>query len=703
MNILTVDIVDNKTRDCPVYDIWSDAEQLDRFAWAPVVRLGKKYKYLNIPCAFDIETTNVIVPEKERTATNRPYAFMYHWQFCLGNPQNDYVVFFGRTWEDFRELIRQLISRLRLGIRKLVCYVHNLAFEWQYIRRFLTWTDVFLKDLRQPLKAVCNDAIEFRDSYALSNMSLAKWCEHIPGVTFTKNDGEKFDYRKRRYPWTVLTRQEQSYCYCDVASVCECVAYLMQTDNLARIPLTSTGYVRRDFRRAYKKNKSLWFDMRLYRLTEQTFEACRAAFRGGNTHGHYEYVGELLENVQSFDISSSYPAAMLYGRYPTTAFTAISPELWLKKDRMPEWAALIHVKFENIRYIGTAGIPYIPIDKCKCSSCRINDNGRVLRCGPYDDGRPGYVEMWITDIDLQIIEHDYTWSGRWVDEVYISKYGPLPEEHKQQLMKYFAGKTKLKGVESQEYFYQKEKNRLNAGFGMMVYNPIKLEWEYVNGDYISKPLNVQEALDEYYNNKSSFLRYEQGVWVTAIARLQLQRMLWVVGRDVVYVDTDSIKCLGDHRAEFEEYNKEIIRQAEELGYYADDPAGRRHYPGAWEYEGTYIEFKFLGAKRYIVKEYDKKAGKAVYKTTIAGVAKKGGAEYFNKHGIDAFEDGCVIEGAGHTVAYYNDDEIHTITLEGRQIETAANVALADETYKLGLTGEYVDLLRKFVDNIGLFM
>lgn len=703
MHILTVDIVDNKTRDCPVYDIWTDAAQLDRFAYANVCRQGKKHKYLNLPCSFDIETTNIIIPESERSQTNRPYAFMYHWQFCIGDPKNDFAVFFGRTWEDFRQLVRELCSRLYLGIRKLVCYVHNLAFEWQFMRKFLYWTDVFLKNLRQPLKAVCNDAIEFRDSYALSNMSLAKWCEHIPGVIFTKNDGEKFDYHKIRYPWDDLTREEKSYCFCDVASVCECVAYLMREDNLARIPLTSTGYVRRDFRRAYKKKKSLWFDMRLYRLTVQTFQACRAAFRGGNTHGHYEYVGALLENVQSFDISSSYPAAMLYGRYPVTAFTAIDPALWIRKNRMPNWAALIHIRFENIKYIGDAGMPYIPIDKCKCSSCRINDNGRILRCGPDPEGKPGYIELWITDIDLEIIEHDYTWTGRWIDKVYISKYGSLPDEHKEQLMKYFKAKTELKGVDGMEYFYQKEKNMLNSGYGMMVYNPVKTQWEYVNDDYQEKPMDIQAALDEYYNSKSSFLRYEQGIFVTSIARMQLQKMIWKVGKDVVYCDTDSIKCLGDHRKDFEEENDAIIQRAEELGYYADDPSGNRHYPGAWEYEGTYSEFKFLGAKRYIVKEYDKKAGKEVYKTTIAGVAKKGGAAYFNKHGIDAFEDGVIIEGAGHTVAYYNDDDIHKISIDGREIETASNVALADETYQLGLTGEYIDLLRKFVDNIGLFM
>ena len=38
----------------------------------------KRYDtYVNIPCAFDIETTSV--------KCDTPYGFMYHWQFCMGD------------------------------------------------------------------------------------------------------------------------------------------------------------------------------------------------------------------------------------------------------------------------------------------------------------------------------------------------------------------------------------------------------------------------------------------------------------------------------------------------------------------------------------------------------------------------------------------------------------------------------------------
>ena len=680
---LTVDTTKGPIK-CPVYDPLEDTDVIEKYKNRYCVG-SPRGRYLNIACAFDIETTNII-------NVDRPYAFMYQWQFCI-----DHDVFFGRTWDSFQDFIGILSDRLQLNAsRRLVVYVHNLSFEFQFMRRFFSWTNVFLKGPRNVLRAVANDVIEFRDSYALSNMSLAKFCENTPGIIFTKNDSEQFNYHKIRTPETKLTRLEQSYCYCDVAGLCECIKWLMKEDNLAKIPMTSTGYVRRDFRHEYSKDKRLRAIWKSTRLTPETYRINRAAFRGGDTHASFNYVGQVLHNVHSYDISSSYPAAMLLDQYPVTAFAEISPAKWLERNKMPHYASLLYVRFENLEYIGDAGMPYISIDKCaKISSCRINDNGRVLRCGPYQDGEPGVCEMWITDIDMKIIEHDYTWSHRWIGRVFVSKYGPLPDAHKKQVMHYFKLKTELKNVPGREYEYGKAKNRLNAGYGMMVTDVAKADWEYEAGEYQRKPYDIAEKLDKFYQSKQNFLRYEQGVWVTANARYRLRQMIWKVGKDVVYVDTDSIKCRGDHAAEFEAASNEIISRCKELGYYAVDPGGVAHYPGAWENDGEYTLFKTLGSKRYLVQP----AGSDSFKTTIAGVDRKRGAEYFTKHGIDAFTNGCRIDNAGHTVAYYNDDQLHWIECQGVKIRTGANVAIKNEAYTLGITAEYWDIIKKVLDNI----
>lgn len=668
---------------CPVYDPAEDLDQLDRFASAPVVR-GRDGKILNVAAAFDIETTNIM-------DAPRPYSFMYHWQFCIGTR-----VFFGRTWDQFIDFVYHLIERLQLEDRRLVVYVHNLAFEFQFMRRFFRWDQVFLRHNRDPLKAICNDRIIFRDSYALSNMRLEKFCENTPGIVFAKNDGEEFNYKKIRTPETKLTQKEQSYCYCDVAGLCECIRYKMREDHLGHIPMTSTGYVRRDFRSAYAADPSLRVIWSNNRLDPETYQICRWAFRGGDTHASNNYVGLKLEHCHSRDISSSYPAAMLLDLYPVTKFTEIDPRAWLRRKRMPKYAALLLVRFENIEYIGSCGMPYIAIGKCQqCDPCRINDNGRVLKCGPHEDGSPAYCTMWITDIDLRIIEQEYKWTRREIARVFVSKYGPLPEVHKEKVMEYFRNKTTLKGVAGKEYEYGKAKQLLNSSYGMMVTDIAKRDWEYKDGEYVAKPHDIAEALDKFYRSRSNFLSYQQGVWITCNSRFRLRKLLWKLGPDVCYCDTDSIKYRGDHDADFEEANKETIARCLEAGYYADDPKGRRHYLGTWEEDGDYAEFKSLGAKRYIVR-YE---GDDHYYTTIAGVNKKRGQEFFDKHGIDAFRNGVTITNAGHVVAYYNDDQPHYITVQGVRIRTASNVCLVDDVYTMGITNEYNDIIQKVLANI----
>lgn len=684
----------------PVYNIREDASILDDYCftetvtkhfWDDKLQRTKITKYLNIPAAFDIETTNMGPDEKH----DSPWAFMYHWQFCIGES-----VFFGRTWQEFRILMQELEDRLGLRPeRRLVVFVHNLAFEFAFCRFFADWSEVFCKAERHPIKALANGCIEFRCSYALSNMTLGKFCENTPGCLYMKNDGELYDYSKLRTPDSVLTPQELSYCYCDVRGLCECIGYLMREDNLAKIPLTNTGYVRRDFRNAYKKNPELRVLWQNAALDSKMYEICRKAFRGGDTHASYWYSGQVLHDIQSWDIASSYPAAMLLDQFPYGKFTPVNPRTWSDRDQMRDMAALMYVCFENLEYIGGAGMPYIPIDLTLrggyCSPQRINDNGRILKCiQDPKTGEPGLVALWITDIDLRIIESEYKCTRRWIREMYVTKYGDLPPEHKAQVMHYFRMKTQLKGVERKEYEYNKSKNRLNSSYGMMVQRVDKPKWTYIDGEYRKEQQDLDELLFKYYKSRNNFLRYDVGIFITARARQRLHTAIQAVGEDCVYVDTDSVKCRHDHSEWFESYNQSVIERCEELGYYADDPKGIRHYPGTWEHEADYVEWKDLGAKRYIVKIKGKED--KGYITTIAGVNKKRGSEFFTEKGLDAFKDGCIIEKAGHTVAYYNDDGRHFEHVDGCTFETGSNVALVDEQYQLGLTGEYKDLLQKYV-------
>lgn len=615
---------------------------------------------------------------KPKTEEFRPYAFMYHWQFCM---END--VYFGRTWEELANFFDWISYHLQLNKKtRLVVYVHNLSFEFQFMRRFFYVTEGFYKDVRKPLKVLLNDCIELRDSYALSNMSLDKFCKNTPNVIHYKLT-DTYDYSKIRTPQTPLTEEEEAYCYNDVRGLVECIREYMRTDSLSTIPMTSTGFVRRDYRREYSKNRKLRQVFRATALDEHLYGLNKDAFRGGDTHANLKWGRQTVHNVHSFDIKSSYPACMMMDLFPMGKFIKISPKTFFNRD-MSEFALLIKCRFIGLKYIGLNGNPYLPDSRCEAvSKDKVIDNGRIQSAGA--------AQCVLTDIDLEIMKHEYTWDDFYVREVWASYYGPLPQEFKNTLMDYFRKKTALDGNKEMYYEYTKAKNKVNSSFGMMVTDIAKPKIIYVHGEYKEDPIPVQEALDKYYKSRNSFLSYQHGVWVTANARMRLRCGLWLVGDDNVYDDTDSIKCRGDHRADFDRLNAENEKKAQEMGAYAEAPDGSIKILGNWEEETPpegYEEFRTLGAKKYVVK-----AGGHYY-STIAGVSKKAGEKFFNEKGIDAFEIGTVIENSGHLVAYYNDDDIHQITVDGCTFTTAANTALINDTYTIGVTGEYLGLLEK---------
>lgn len=639
-------------------------------------------KYLEIPCAFDIETTNIYKKDADGNIDPefRPFSFMYHWQFCINGE-----VCFGRTWREFQELLDNLTRRMDLDDkRRIVIWCHHLAFEFQHFRRFVNVKDGFYKQERLPLKVVVEGGIEFRDSYILSNMTLQKFCENEPNVKHFKLSGDDYDYDKIRTPKTPMTDYELAYCYNDVAGLVECIRSRMTEDTLAEMPMTSTGYVRRDARNAMRKNQKNRAIFKASALTPELYTMCREAFRGGNTHANIKHAGQELHDIQSFDIQSSYPAVMMMKPYPMSPFFKIKESTFFNHD-LTDYALLIHCRFKELKYKGLCGIPYIPLAKCTgITSDRVIDNGRVLYAG--------IAEMIITSIDLDIILNEYEAEDFYIKEVQASRYGMLSNEYKSVIMQYYTGKTALKGVPGKEYEYTKSKNKLNSLYGMMCQRMDHDTTIYNGKDYITTPCNLSEVVAKYYKSYNSFLSYQHGLFVTSWARAALQTMLEKVGRDVAYVDTDSIKCLNDHRTDFDAMNAIIEKEAQKAGAYAADKDGNIHYMGVWEYEGTYDDFKTLGAKKYVSREGDKVV------STIAGVNKKTGSAFFKEFGFGVFENGTRLKDSGHLTAFYNDDDIHTITIEGVEIETASNVAIVDNTYTLGVTDEYLDLLEKALAN-----
>ena len=183
-------------------------------------RKGKRtYRYINTPMAFDIECTTL---EKYRDNGDRyGEGFMYHWQLCLCNK-----VVFGRRWEEFITFMDRLIKARdnafpNIGVI-IPIFVHNLSYEFQFIKDFFKWNNVFCKQKHKVIYARTDSNIEFRCSFFLSNMSLQKMCENSVRCVHYKLV-DTYDYKKMRTPVTPLTEEEKAYCYNDVRGLCECI------------------------------------------------------------------------------------------------------------------------------------------------------------------------------------------------------------------------------------------------------------------------------------------------------------------------------------------------------------------------------------------------------------------------------------------------------------------------------------------------
>ena len=643
---------------------------------------------INILCAFDIETTTLELPIVD-DRTQNAHAFMYIWQFQL----ND-ITIVGRTWEEAEQLFISLsdaCKRYRKDKRLddlpiIIIWVHNLAYEFQFLSGIYAFQndECFFRDIRKPIYCKMFNCLEFRCSYIQTNMSLSHLTKQL-GVK-AKLSGQKYDYSKIRFPWTPLTDYELEYCATDVQSLVECMRIKMENDgdNLQTIPLTSTGYVRRDCKQALKP---LYLDIKELLPNEKQYRLLRKAFRGGNTHANRKYSGKILDNVYSYDMSSCYPAQQLTKKFPMSPFRWIDDRLTF--DRIKRFIDLGYAvvglyQFKGLRLKKMVSIPYISLARTEAYGFQL-DNGRVLEAD--------YIEMALTEIDLKIVLKQYTFDEIQVQTAMVAQKHYLPEEYRNVIIKYYENKTKLKGVTDPEqiYLYQKSKEKLNGIYGMSAQDPIHAEILYNGGDYARSDYTTGDA--DKVLSKAKF-PYQWGVYTTAYARAALQEAIDAAGAAMVYCDTDSVKTLG--RVDLSYINRKRQAAAEASRAFADDPKGNRHYMGVFELDGVYDRFITCGAKRYA---YEADGHMSI---TVSGVSKavneatgvSFAVEELGK--LENFHEGFIWRKSAGTMSVYNDDDLfdYTDPETGKKVQIIKNVAIIPTTYEMTYAKDYRRLLQE---------
>ena len=586
-------------------------------------------KMSDLIVTFDIETSNTYVGENK-------FAFMYIWQVGLLN-NGEELYFYGRTWEEFKTFLKHLRLLLALNSKKK-CYiwVHNLAFEFQFMRKELgeLWA-VFAGDIRKPYKAEI-DFIIFRDTLILSGMSLEKVAENLINHKIEKLTGD-LDYSLIRHQNTPLTQEEKQYCLHDVKILCYYIEE--QKDiygNLGKIPLTNTGRVRQFVKekclytsKSHRKSNASKYKnyrklMSFLTLTERTYKLFNTAFQGGFTHANVSYVNQTIDNVHSIDFTSSYPTVMIAEKFPMSSpqqITINSLEEYRELRQNKDNGFLMIIQIENV--VSKISFEnYLSESKAIIKKNLAVNNGRIFSAD--------LLVLCLTEIDLDLILQVYDFSKIQFLECYSYYMSYLPTAIIKSILELYDKKTTLKGVEGKEVEYLLSKAMLNSIYGMTVTAIVRDEQIYDNNMWSTERGNAEEEIKKYNESKNRFLFYPWGVYVTAYARRNLWRGILHFQDDYIYSDTDSIKFINleKHKEWIEAYNKEItdkIKNALEFSvieYKTPKTIKGVEKPlGVWDYEGKYDRFKTLGAKRYMYQ-----IGGDIH-ITVAGLSKAQGAQY----------------------------------------------------------------------------
>lgn len=663
-----------------------------RFAWS-----NKKLKYFNVPAALDIETTSFYQGKKK-------CACMYEWTLGLYGS-----VMIGRTYDDLVEVLDRLAAVLDLGTHKrLLIFVHNLAYEFQFICGHFTWEKVFAIDTRKPLYALTDTGLEFRCSYLLSGYSLDKLGEQLHDFQIRKLTGA-LDYSLLRHYNTPLTDKEIAYCVNDVKVVMAYIMERIQTDGgISKLPLTKTGYVRKYCRDACfygpekDKKKRLRYKelMKSMTIEPEEYRQMKRAFQGGFTHANPFYSGRVLENVTSYDFTSSYPAVMVAEEYPMSTGEVIRIESREHFDeQIRRYCCIFDVEFTDLVASVTFD-NYISQSKCWGLEGYVINNGRVVSAD--------LLRTTITEQDFLIIRKMYKWDKMRVSNFRRYRKTYLPTDFVRSILELYKDKTTLKGVEGKEVEYLRAKEMINSCYGMTVTDIVRPIFDFT--DHWEDPVtpDLTEEIEKYNRNPGRFLFYLWGVYVTAYARRNLFSGILECGSDYVYSDTDSIKILNaeDHQEFIAEYNQRITAQIEKALDFHKLPRemaapetvkGIKKPLGVWDFDGFYTRFKTLGAKRYMT-ETD-----SGINVTVAGINKKHAMPFlYGKYGkrliFHGFSDRLYVPAAytGKSTHTYIDQQREGVMIDylGQpgEYHEKSSIHLEQSDYTLSISREYSDYL-----------
>ena len=669
-------------------------------------RAGKNKKYIDEALYLDTETSH----NHDR---KNPIGWIYQWAFVFYN-----FIVYGRRPSELIQALKYIEGSLSLyterdevtgevtGFKLLKVFVHNLSYDFQFLKEYLKEAYPNMKLLNTNFHSVLEattDAFKFKCTYLLTGLSLADWCDRMQ-PEHGKLSGT-VDHSKIYYQNTRLKRENWLYMFYDVLSLKECTIIHndLNGDTLATMPPTKTAYVRRLISREYGR---LPGGVRQRLTQESSIDIClhsllKVSFAGGYAHANRFYRDRTAQgNIKHRDFNSHYISQMLLKKYPTGKFNKCSNKIGIKEiiENSDKYGFLTLFEFKNVELLDhNITMPYLQeshIFKKSDGFHAVYDNGRILRTY-------GSFQVAFTEIDLIIFLSQYKPEGVRILLNYRSKKSYLPQYLTDPINSLFLEKMTMKqkleenkkeGIEDLRLAadYQRIKELLNAIFGMLATNPIrkKFDFDFESEKWIREVPGVEERHEKLELlskdlSARNFNRFQFGVWVTAYSRFELFKIFRIIGyENLLYSDSDSAFYFSNDEIEkrLNAYNDEIIKSCINRNL-TITINNKKYYYGTFDEEPEEIhQFRSLHSKCYGF-IYSNEKVKNKLKVTIAGVSKYtyvDGKLYTREEelgSLDNLKDGFKFKKCGSNSKLYVDGKPRTVEVDGHKINTSSFIIL----------------------------
>lgn len=642
--------------------------------------------YYNISMGFDIETT---LHKKSETA------YMYIWQLAI----NDLIIF-GTEWTEFFNILLRIKNIIKPASNgRVIIWVHNLAYEYQFIKRHVTFgDDYFFTATRTPIYFVHDGFFEFKDSLQITRSSLAKLAKDYT-ITQKMVGDLDYDIMRNKSDARKMTDAEYGYCENDVKILSEFADYFYNKYLKNHYnPPTQSSILRAELKAGMsEKDKIDVADA--YPATYDLYHYITGdVYRGGYVHGNICYTGitltpDIVGNITGIDFTSSYPAWMLTKYFPGK-FTPYDGNVTEKRFKELAKSQCVIATFAFYGLKNKMPHSIESVSKCLNKADIIKDKRSVI-----DNGRilqAHCVVVRLCDLDFMNYNMFYDWDFCIISEVYTAPRQKLPDYVIKPMLKYYVAKGALKEAGKP---YSEEKVKVNTFYGVLV-TRINTETYQIDN---SGDAQAVEGFDYGKIKEKAFLLPQWGVYVSAWARHELLKMvarLELSGYHVMYCDTDSIKAIGWNAGadaiinRYNENNHAAVASA--LKYYNVEPehiiTKNGGTIGDFDTEYTALnKFKMQGAKRYILEDRN-----GHFKSTIAGLPKKAYwrmCRQIRSDPFEAFEDGFTVRDC-KLASIYNDNPTSAL-IHGEYMTEESSVALVPIDFTMGLKEDFLQLIEYF--------